>query len=94
MSDLPNFLNKQVASRMRLLRSMQKSGALNTELSFLKIPMMLVTQFGDSDLSALHVQLKRTRLRNYTFGLNGRIFIVPRKDAIALVVTELGARKL
>lgn len=83
--ELPSEMKKQIASRMALLNDMMTTGALNTPIEYLETPVLLVVHMSDDDLFARHKKLMRTRKRAITFGLNGRIYILNRKQAIDVV---------
>lgn len=45
-----------------------------------------------NNLAQIHKQLKRTRGRHITFGLNGETCVVSRRSALKFVVSELAKR--
>lgn len=54
----------------------------------LNIPALLVGHMSSDSLESLHNHLKKTRKRIFPLGLNGRTYVLSRKDAISLVVCE------
>lgn len=90
--ELPTEIKKQIASRMALLNDMMAAGALNTPIEYLETPVLLVMHMSDDDLCARHKKLMRTRKRAITFGLNGRTYILKRKQAIEVVRMEMQMR--
>lgn len=62
-------------------------------MSYLEIPSMLVKSMNDEALKQFHMRLKRTRKPRILFGFNGRMFYPTRRQALDIVVNELGARQ-
>lgn len=89
---IPKEIAKQVRARARLISEMQSNGAISTPVSYLETPALLVMSMDADYLDSLHKKLKRTRKRGYTFGLNGRTYVLTRRESIALVVAEINAR--
>lgn len=85
-------MKRQTAARMALLGDLQLRGLVTTPIGYLRAPALLVKNMGADALAAQHARLKRTRKRVIVFGLNGRAYVVPRSDALALVRAEVEAR--
>lgn len=83
----------QIVSRSALIADMQTHGAITTPVEYLQTPILLVMHKTDEQLAASHAWLKRTRRRGISFGLNGRVFVLTRKAAIAVVREEISARQ-
>ena len=91
---IPEEMKRQVAARVSLLDEMMALGGVCSVIEMLETPVMLVMHYSNDDLLALHKRLMKTRRREMTFGLNGRAFLLTRKQAIAVVKEEMAARKL
>ena len=87
-------MQEQRSIRMALLNDLIAQGVISTPIEYLETPAFLVLNMSDTDLVHRYKQLMLTRKINITFGLNGRMYVLPRKVAIALVTNEINARKL
>jgi hypothetical protein len=63
-----------------------------TTENYMAVPAMLVAHQTDAALADMHRRFKRTRKRLIPFALNGRIFLVRRKDAADLAKREIASR--
>lgn len=68
-------------------------GAIATPMELLKIPTLLVASMNDSQLANMLIRLKKTRKKNIPFGMNGRVFLPTRKQALDLVKIEIKLRE-
>nr|DAG84909.1 MAG TPA: hypothetical protein [Caudoviricetes sp.] len=85
-------MKKQVDERMALIAEMQAVGAIATPVSHLKTPALLVAALEVDGLKEMQKNYKKSRKRQIPFSLNGRTYLLPRREALALVDTELKNR--
>lgn len=90
---IPEEIKKQCSERMAVLNEMISNGTITTPAEYLETPVLLVLSMSDYNLAYQHKSMKRTRRRYIPFSLNGKSYLVKRKDAIALVVNEIEFRK-
>jgi hypothetical protein len=91
---IPTQMARQTANRMSLINEMMADGSIATPMELLKIPTLLVSSMDDSQLSMILTRLKKTRKRNIPFGMNGRVFLPTRKQALDLVKQEMKEREV
>ena len=91
--NISSEMKAQIADRVSLISEMMALGSLCTPVEWLETPVMLIMHMSDTELIALHKRLMKTRRRQMEFGLNGRIFLLPRKLAISVVAEEIKARR-
>lgn len=91
---IPAEMQKQCSARMALLNDLMADGTITSPIEYLETPVLLVLNMSDADLAYRYKRLMRTRKRDIMFGLNGRMYVLTRKAAIAVVANEMKARKL
>jgi len=91
---IPAEMKKQVAARVSLLSEMMALGGVGSPIEMLEMPAMLVMHYSDTELLALHKRLMKMRRLEISFGLNGRAFLLTRKQAIAVVKEEIAGRQM
>lgn len=91
---IPEEMKNQIAQRVSLLSEMMNSGAIATPVEHLNTPVLLVMNKGNHDLLVEHKQLMKTRKQAIQFGFNGKVVILSRKMAIAVVREEMKVRGL
>ena len=91
---LPGEMKINIEARMSLISEMMAMGGLCALIESLETPRMLVMHMSDSALLAQHGKLMKTRRKYMVFGLNGQIFLLSRKQSIAVVQEEIKARDL
>lgn len=91
--DIPAEMQRQCEERVKLIASMQEIGAIPTPISYLKTPVLIVMHMDDQALSTSLKDLMKTRKKGIPYQLNGRIFWLRRKEAIAIVKEEMRSRQ-
>ena len=91
--NIPSEIRSQVAARMMLFKDMQAAGVIATPIEYLEVPMLLVMNMHDEELDLRLAALKRTRRRTHIFQLNGRVFVLSRRQSIDLVSVEKECRR-
>lgn len=89
---IPEERKQRIVARSALIADMQTHGAVTTPVEYLQIPILLVMHQTDEQLRDSHSRLMRTRRRGIRFDLNGRVFMLTRKAAIAVVREEIASR--
>lgn len=92
--NIPEQFKKQCSERASLIAGMMADGAITTPIEFLEAPMLLMMHMTDAYLLDMLKRVMRTRKRGIPFGLNGRLFVLTRKAAIAVVKEEIKSRGL
>ena len=91
--NIPSEMRSQVAARTILFKDMQAAGVIATPIEYLEVPMLLVMNMPDEELDLRLAALKRTRKPRHVFQLNGRMFVLSRRQSIDLVSVEKQCRR-
>lgn len=86
------MMEKQIAERMALITEMQAMGVLVSPVEYLETPAMLVNHLTEVALLSSIKRLKRTRKPRILYSLNGRVFSLPRRDALLMAKAEAARR--
>ena len=82
------------STSMSLISEMMAMGGVCALIESLETPRMLVMHMSDSALLVQHGKLMKTRRKYMVFGLNERVFLLSRKQSIAIVQEEIKAQDL
>ena len=92
--NVPETINKQLGKRMSLINLTMEMSATSPPVESLKTPILLVMYHADHELLTFYEKLMKTRKKYIFFRLNGRTFIVARRQAIDIVSSEMKLRGL
>jgi len=91
--NIPEQMARQTANRVSLINEMMVDGLIATPMGQLKIPTLLVASMDDLQLANMLTRLKKTRKKHIPFGLNGRVYLPTRKQALDIVKIEIKSRE-
>ena len=89
---IPVEMKNQLAERMLLLDEMIAAIGVCSAAEWFEVPALLIMQMSVGQLLSVYKSLMKTRKRFKIFYLNGRTYLVTRRQAIALVRNEMTVR--